>query len=659
VILKRTLTGEGAGASWTGIEFLTGQLGLGDDHVINAIQRVSLNAGGGNDTLTLDYSGALADGRTVSGINFEFLQNSNPEYVYLSDGSGVGLHLDGFEAFHIIGTAGSDNIIGGPGGNTLIGGEGNDALYGGAGADSLVGNEGNDTLVAGAGNDSLNGGAGNDQFAGVTYGDIIVGGTGTDTLYFDVSDRTAAMVVNLLDDQGAGAEWSDIELAGGTLGSGNDRFVAGIQSASLDGGGGNDTLMLDYSGALADGRTVSGINFEFLQNSNPEYVYLSDGSGVGLHLSGFEAFNITGSAGADYLPSGNGLDTFAGGGGNDHFANIRYGDVVDGGAGDDTLAVSDASQASSVTINLLTGEGAGASWTGIEFLTGQLGLGDDHVINAIPRVSLNAGGGNDTLTLDYSGALADGRTVSGINFEFLQNGNPEYVNFSDGSGAGLHLEGFEAFHIIGTVGSDNIAGGPGGNTLIGGEGNDALSGGAGADSLDGDEGNDTLIAGAGNDNLDGGSGFDTAHFSGAHIHYSLTKAAGGKLIVTDLRAGSPDGADTLSGVEFQQFVDVRISGGFNVTDGSDTINGTPDPDFIPGLGGNDSLRGLDADDMLDGGPGADTMFGGAGNDAFIVDSIADRIIEHSNSGIDTVHAPVTWTLTGHVENLLLVRRQDP
>ena len=94
------------------------------------------------------------------------------------------------------------------------------------------------------------------------------------------------------------------------------------------------------------------------------------------------------------------------------------------------------------------------------------------------------------------------------------------------------------------------------NSLWGNVGNDSLAGRTGTDSLSGGEGNDLLRAGAGNDLLAGGAGTDTVALIGARTDYAVTLAADG-LIVTDLRAGSPDGTDTVSGGEILRSATAR------------------------------------------------------------------------------------------------------
>jgi hypothetical protein len=67
--------------------------------------------------------------------------------------------------------------------------------------------------------------------------------------------------------------------------------------------------------------------------------------------------------------------------------------------------------------------------------------------------------------------------------------------------------------------------------------------------------NDVITGGAGNDAIEGGLGRDTAIFSGVAADYSIVNNGNGTWTVTDNRGGSPDGIDTLSGVELFRFTD--------------------------------------------------------------------------------------------------------
>ncbi|QPF82875.1 VCBS repeat-containing protein [Bradyrhizobium genosp. L] len=86
-----------------------------------------------------------------------------------------------------------------------------------------------------------------------------------------------------------------------------------------------------------------------------------------------------------------------------------------------------------------------------------------------------------------------------------------------------------------------------------------LTGGAGNDTLVGHGGDDTFIGGAGNDTIVGGAGNDTAQFSGAWLDYTITKNADGSYKLVDHRAGSPDGTDTVSGVEQFKFSNQTVA----------------------------------------------------------------------------------------------------
>ena len=57
--------------------------------------------------------------------------------------------------------------------------------------------------------------------------------------------------------------------------------------------------------------------------------------------------------------------------------------------------------------------------------------------------------------------------------------------------------------------------------------------------------------------------------------------------------------------------------------------------------------------VLDGKAGADTLRGAAGNDTYVVDTLADVLIENAGEGTDTVQSSVTLTLAANVENLTL------
>ena len=84
-------------------------------------------------------------------------------------------------------------------------------------------------------------------------------------------------------------------------------------------------------------------------------------------------------------------------------------------------------------------------------------------------------------------------------------------------------------------------------------GNDTINGGSGPDTVYGFTGNDLIRGGGGSDTIDGGAGTDTVVLSGLATNYTITHLASGAYRVVDNRAGSPDGADTVTGVELVQY----------------------------------------------------------------------------------------------------------
>jgi len=114
--------------------------------------------------------------------------------------------------------------------------------------------------------------------------------------------------------------------------------------------------------------------------------------------------------------------------------------------------------------------------------------------------------------------------------------------------------------IFGYDGNDRIFGLNLGDTLVGGNGDDNLNGGSGDDALFGQAGNDTLVGEQGNDRLDGGGGTrNTAQYSGALDDYYLTQTPDARLVVHDLRPGSPDGTDTDGNIQYFDFKNVSYN----------------------------------------------------------------------------------------------------
>jgi len=179
---------------------------------------------------------------------------------------------------------------------------------------------------------------------------------------------------------------------------------------------------------------------------------------------------------------------------------------------------------------------------------------------------------------------------------------------------------------------------------------DIIRGSGGNEAIYGLEGNDVIDGGNGDDTLSGGDGTDIAIYSGNSPDYAITQVNYNTFRVKDIRSGSPDGVDTLNGIEKLKFndgiQDLLIIGLNVVGDGtSELINGGFLMDYIDGAGGDDIINGKIGSDYLVGGVGADSMPGGAGDDTYVVDNIGDVVTEIEKNGTETVKTSITYTLT--------------
>ena len=462
------------------------------------------------------------------------------------------------------------------------------AVNGGAGNDSVVvsgayayntitmnGNGGNDTLTGGvevdnlyggAGNDSLTGGVGDDALYGGANTDILRGGAGNDQLFIAAA---ADLVAGETYDGGADTDY----LYGGYTGTAlnlSTSTLTGIENLlGFDAG-------VTLTSAQLDGLSgyVSGISSITLSNAGTLDLRDLILGGVTLNLSASgNTLQIQSAAAGGYVGVLDG--SFAG--------------IVNGGAGNDSVVISGA----------YSGGG----------------------------ISLNGGGGNDTLT-----------------------------------------GGVETDNIHGDAGNDSLTGGDGVDQLYGGAGTDTVRGGAGDDNLyitaasdlaagetyDGGADKDFLFGGytgvamslsastvtgiEGLFGFDGGLTLTSAQLDGVSGYiqgmggYGMTLSNAGTLDLRDLAFYGPL---NLSAAGNTVQIQSAAAGGYvGVLDGSfhGTVNGGAAADAVVvsgsyasgairlnGGGGNDTLTGGVEIDTIAGGTGADSLTGGSGayTDSFL------------------------------------------
>ncbi|CUH75585.1 calcium-binding protein [Tropicibacter naphthalenivorans] len=273
----------------------------------------------------------------------------------------------------------------------------------------------------------------------------------------------------------------------------------------------------------------------------------------------------------------------------------------------------------------------------------------DALLASMTNFDLTAPDGTQVLEVTYSddAAGSDGWLVlvDGVAFDDILIDVP-----LGGSWGELWAWDDDATAIYGLDGNDELHGGDLDDLIDGGDDHDTLYGWSGDDTLKGGAGND-YIAGHdwwGNPN----SYSDTAVFDVNFADAEIT-VLGFDLI----QVSSADGVDTLSGIDFLDFLDGTVDAikpGYNYTGGDtddtfflselddtasggrgeDTIDGADGDDAIWGNGGNDVIWGGFGNDTLRGGRETDSIDGGEGDDSIAGQRHADTL--DGGNGNDTV-----------------------
>ncbi|HVF64738.1 MAG TPA: calcium-binding protein [Casimicrobiaceae bacterium] len=587
----------------------------------------------------------------------------------------------------LYGLAGNDTLIGGTHDDDIRAGDGNDALRGDAGRDTLYGNAGDDDLHGGDGNDTLDGGSGRDQLDGglgddtVRGGyddDVIAGGGGSDYLYGGAGNDTITMGAST---GGAAGEAGDDTLIGGASyeslsgGDGNDRIDGGGDGDSLFGDAGIDTFVLKAGGGydyIDDGlsgeltivdvdasytpaditlsRTFDGIGstlfvtagagtdvFEmrgFGTTSAPLEIRFADGTVWTQAMIMDVVARIDGTMGDDVISGTplddriyglDGADTITGLDGNDVLDGGTGADYLEGGLGDDRYVIGDVGD----TVVELYGEGTDAVETpfsttlaaDLENLTllggaiNAIGNSHDNILtgNALANTldgkygndTMIGGAGNDSYFVDFTGDVVVENAAEGVD---AVSSNVTYTLAANVEN--LTLTGSSAIHGSGNAAANTLRGNAAANTLNGFDGNDTLDGAGGADQLIGGNGDDTYTV--------------------DHASDVITEAAGEGLDRVNASA-----SHTLSGEV--EHLTLTGTGAINAT-GNALAN---------------QLTGNSGANVLDGKAGNDTLRGNAGNDTYVIDSLADTLIENAGEGTDTVQSALAFTLAANFENLTL------
>jgi Ca2+-binding RTX toxin-like protein len=541
----------------------------------------------------------------------------------------------------------------------LVGASGNDTLYGLAGNDTLMGNDGNDRLDGGAGLDSMVGGTGSDTYVVDAVGDITIDSDGPlDTIESSVSLTLPTGIESLVLTGSVALDGTGNESSNLIVGNvGNNRLDGGAapthwlypSNDTLRGGAGNDTYVIRtqaYTTTTVEELAGEGVDtIEFTSSSSAftlpgqvENLILKGTSMVG---SGNQLNNtITGNDANNMLSGVEGADTLFGLGGNDTLEGGLelgdYGDVMDGGLGDDTYRY-------------------------------QLGSGQDVIVESLPDARV---GKLNTLFVYGRGPASDAIPASlkrvGVDLEVWVGTGTDKVtikSFFAGTGPDNPLNPIQRIdfangtkwdipQILSLVTSAPANTAPKLITALADQAakqgaaiNYTVPSGAFTDADAGDvlTYTATLATGAA---LPSWLAFNpsTRAFTGT----APTATVGN----TSIKVTATDKA----GAAISDVFDVVVSAENRILTGTtaaETLTGYSGHDTLNAAAGNDTLVGNAGNDRLNGGTGADSMTGGVGNDTYVVDNTGDKTIESASGGIDVIETSISWTLGADIENMVL------
>lgn len=435
----------------------------------------------------------------------------------------------------ITGTASADTLRGTASGESINGGAGDDVIIGNAGADTLDGGAGNDrfTWIVGEGSDVVEGGVGVDE-------QFLTGGAGNDTFVLSASGGHVLASAN-------GAETLDIH---------------GMEEISLQTMGGADKVQVGDLSTTEVRTLVIDVGASDLQADSVALTGAAANDVISVQVASASSLRV--------LDGANGVVVTT------VISSLDATDQVsvNGGAGDDSIAITTPSGvASAATITAMGGDGA-------DTLTGS--IGGDVLVGGRGVDSILGGGGADTIIWN----LGDGQDTvdGGAGFDTLviQGGAGDDA-FSVTAMAGAFVTNIESIVLDGGAGNDSVTGGDG-HIVNGGDGNDAITF-HGADTVGGGVGNDTITGVGGQVSALNGVG-NILHGGDGNDSIGLT--------VT--------GAETLSGDA-----------------GNDTISARRDDIDAPSAGSAPNsllIDGGDGNDVLSSTQG--TILGGAGDDVITI-----------------------------------------
>jgi Ca2+-binding RTX toxin-like protein len=398
---------------------------------------------------------------------------------------------------------------------------------------------------------------------------------------------------------------------------------------TVDGGAGNDLLVVDYSsstGAITvTAIAVSGGGDSVSYTSFDNYTILT-GSGIDTitmtvgdnHIDAGDvgANAITVGSGNNTIISGSGIDSITAGDGDNNINAGAGADTISVGSGDNYINVG----AGADTITVGSGSNYIDAGDGINIISATAtGLGENIVISGDGADTISLGGG-DNHVFAGGGANIISTSATGLGSNTVSTGD-DADTISLGDGDNRISAGGGANIITAGSGNNHISAGDGADTINASGGNNFIEAGIGANIITTTSGNDVVTTGNAADTVITGAGDDIIRDTGGAG--AVTAGAGHDRLVMDFSAQAPSLTNTLTGAG-------PTYGGLF---GGTTYDGVEEF-HITGGSGNDIFTTGDGADVLDGGAGADTLTAGGGSDV-IYGTAGDVIVGGEDTdGVD-------------------------
>ncbi len=287
----------------------------------------------------------------------------------------------------------------------------------------------------------------NNALAGLTYRGNGTDTTNSDTITIGIDDQgnagvggalTASVTINIT------PSFNTAEVV-------SDPFKAGTTALVINGGSGNDTILVNPNGSVKNSFlvTINGNTQTFNGVTGRILVFGQDGNDtITMSTLVKKQTLLSGGNGNDVITGGSGIDFISGGLGTN---------TINGGAGTGDSLV----EKGDFSMTLVQGT---TKVNGSLTTTG--GLTDVLVLNRIECAQLTSGDSGNTL--DASAFTGNVTLIGGAGADTLKGGKKNNI-------------------LVGNGGNDTLNGGAGKNVMIGG---------AGADTLNGNAGQDLMIGGS-------------------------------------------------------------------------------------------------------------------------------------------------------------------